>query len=407
MSDKDLHIETRLILGGYAPDPQTGATTLPIYQSSAFAYETAEELEDVFAGRSGGFLYTRINNPTLHQFEQRLTGLESGIGAVSCASGMAAITTTILTLAGAGDHIISGATIFGGTYALFQDTLTRLDIQTTFVNPSDPAAFEAAIADNTRAIFIETMGNPKLNVPNIQAIADVAKKHGIVLVVDNTLTPLIVQPKDFGADIVIHSTSKYINGHGNAIGGIVIDCGTFDWSSDRYPHIKEHHERVRHFAFLSYMRSKVFRDTGACFSPFNAFLMSIGLESLGVRMDRQCTSALTLATFLENHKETEAVVYAGLSSHPDHAIATDQFGGRYGALLAVRLGSKERSIALINNLKRAQILANLGDAKTLVTHPATTFCREFSEEDRLAMGAPDDLVRVSVGLEHPDDIVAQ
>ena len=406
MAPQTLHLETQLIHGGYSPDTETGATTVPISQSTSFAYNKAEDLERVFAGREAGYIYSRIDNPTLARFERKMTVLEDGLGAVSCSSGMAAITATILALAGTGDEIISGNSIFGGTYSLLDYTLPRYGITTRFVESTDIDAYRAAVTDRTRAIFVETIGNPKLDVPDIAAVATVAKENGIVLIVDNTVTtPLLLRPKSLGADVVIHSTSKYINGHGNAIGGIIIDTGSFDWSSPRYPHLGPFHSRVRNFAFLALLRNRIYRDIGCCCSPFTAFLMSIGVESLGVRMERHCSSALEIAEALADDTRVEEVRYPGLASHPNHATARHQFGDRYGALLTFQLGSKQRCFKFIDGLRHAQILANLGDAKTLVIHPASTFCRDADQDQRAAMGVTDDLVRLSIGLEHVDDII--
>ena len=400
-----MHLDTKLLHGAYAPEEVTGATALPVFQTTSFAYESAEELEAVFEGRDAGFVYSRINNPTLDRFERRMTSLEDGLASVSCASGMAAISTTALALAGAGDEIVSGNSIFGGTYSLFAHTLARFGITTRFVETTDAEAYRRAVNDRTKLIFVETVGNPKLDVPDVAAIAAVARTLGVVLAVDNTVTtPVLCRPKEFGADIVLHSTSKYINGHGNAIGGIIVDCGAFDWSNARYAHLKPFHDRVRDFAFLASLRNRVHRDLGCCFSPFSAFLMSIGMESLAVRMERHCANARHVAEFLGRDRRVEEVCYPGCPDHPQHAIATRQFTGRYGALLTLRLGTKERCFKFINALRRAQNLANLGDAKTLVVHPASTFCRDASEAERQAMGVTDDMVRLSIGIEHVDDI---
>lgn len=401
-----MHVDTKLIHGAYAPEETTGATALPVFQSTSFAYESAEQLEAVFAGRDAGFVYSRINNPTLDRFERRMTVLEDGLASVSCASGMAAISTTVLALAGAGDEIVSGNSIFGGTYSLFAHTLSRYGIATRFVETTDVDSYRDAVNDRTKLIFVETIGNPKLDVPQISAIAAVAKERGVVLVIDNTVTtPVLCRPKALGADIVIHSTSKYINGHGNAIGGIIVDCGTFDWANPRYAHLKAFHDRVRHFAFVASLRNRVHRDLGCCFSPFNAFLMSIGMESLAVRMDRHCSNAQRVAEVLSGDPRVKAVRYPGLPDHPDYQAAKRQFADRYGALLAIRLGTKEHCFRFINALQLAQDLANLGDAKTVVIHPASTFCRDANDEERRAMGVTDDLVRLSVGIEHVDDIL--
>ena len=406
MKTHTTHIETDVLHGAHTPEGTTGATALPIFQSTSFAYDSAENIEAVFAGRDAGFVYTRIGNPTLDQFERRMTRLEDGLASVSCASGMAAISTTVLALAGTGDEIVSANSIFGGTYSLFAHTLSRCGITTRFVETTDVGAYREAVSDRTRLIFVETVGNPKLDVPDIAAIAEVAKEQGIVLVVDNTVTtPVLCRPRELGADIVIHSTSKYINGHGNAIGGLIVDCGTFDWAAPRYAHLKPFHDRVRQFAFVAGLRNRVHRDLGGCFSPFNAFLMSIGIDSLAVRMERHCANAARVADVLAVDGRVEDVRYPGLPDHPDHTVAGRQFAGRYGALLTVSLGSKARCFTFINALRRTHNLANLGDARTLVIHPASTFCRDAGEQELQAMGVTDDLVRLSIGIEHVDDIL--
>jgi len=304
-----------------------------------------------------------------------------------------------------GDEIISANSIFGGTYSLFAHTLARYGITTRFVETTNVDAYRKAVTERTRLIFVETIGNPKLDVPDIEAIAEVAREHGIVLVIDNTVTtPLLCRPKALGADIVIHSTSKYINGHGNAIGGTIVDCGSFDWANPRYTHLKEYHDRVRQFAFVASLRNRVHRDLGCCFTPFNAFLMSIGMESLAVRMERHCANAAAVADLLDRDARVERVGYPGLPQHPDHEVASRQFAGRYGAVLTLQLGTKQRCFRFINALQHAQNLANLGDARTLIIHPASTFCREAKDSERKAMGVTDDLVRVSIGIEHVDDI---
>ncbi|MDO9542652.1 MAG: aminotransferase class I/II-fold pyridoxal phosphate-dependent enzyme [Kiritimatiellia bacterium] len=400
------HIETQLIHGAYEPEKTTGATTLPLFQSTAFAYQSAEALEAVFAGREAGFIYSRINNPTLDRFERRMNALENGLAAISCASGMAAISATVLGLAGTGDEIVSANSIFGGTYSLFGHTLTRYGIKTNFVNTTDVDAYKEAINDRTKLVFVETIGNPKLDVPDIAAIAAITREKGVVLVVDNTVTtPLLLQPGALGANIVIHSTSKFINGHGNAIGGIIVDCGNFDWSNKRYAHLDAFYKRFRNFAFVAMLRNQICRDIGLCFAPFNAFLMSIGIESLAVRLERHCSNAVKVAEFLAGDSRVTEARYPGLTGHPDHEVAARQFHGRYGGLLTLTLGTKERCFRFINGLKFAQNAANLGDAKTLVIHPASTFCRDLDEQERQAMGVTEDLVRFSIGLEHIDDIV--
>ncbi len=407
MNTRAWHRETMLLHAAPAQESRDGGTVSPIALSSSFAYETAEGLEAVFAGREPGYVYSRIANPTVAGFERRIAALEGGIGSVACASGMAAITAAVLGLAGAGDEIVSGNSIFGGTYSLFRQTLVRYGITTRFVEATDVDAYRRAITDRTKLIFVETVGNPKLDIPDIAAIAAVAREKGVVLGVDNTVaTPFLFQPRTAGADLVIHSTSKFLNGHGNAIGGVVTDCGSFDWSGPRYGHLAAHHKRAGRLAFLVYLRNQICRDLGGCLSPFNAFLMSTGVETLAVRMERHCANAARLAEFLAAHPRVRGVRYPGLAGHPGHAVARRQFTGGYGALLTLRLADKAECYQFINGLALARDLANLGDLRTLVIHPASTFCRDLSGDECRAMGVSDDLVRVSVGIEHADDIIA-
>jgi O-acetylhomoserine (thiol)-lyase len=397
--------ETKVIHSGVDPD-QTGATAAPIVQSTAFAYHSAEDIEAVFAGREAGFVYSRIANPTVSAFEARITALEDGLGAIAVSSGMAAISSLALALAGSGEEIVAGSSLFGGTYSLFRHTLSRYGIRVRFVDPRNSAAFREAISDATRLVFVETIGNPKLDVPDVAAIAAITRERGVPLVVDSTVTtPLLVQPKRLGADLIVHSTSKFINGHGNAIGGIIIDAGTFDWSSPRFPHLASFRARVGQFALLAALRNRICRDLGCCLAPFNAFLLSMGIETLGVRMERHCATATRLADFLATHPKVDETGYPGLDTHPDHVLANRQFSGRYGALVTLRLGTKERSFTFVNRLRLARNLANLGDARTLVIHPASTICRDLNEEERQAMGVTEDLVRLSVGIEDPADIM--
>lgn len=405
MPTPTLHINTRLIHGGYSPESETGATITPIFQNSAFAYKTAEQIEDVFAGREGGYIYTRINNPTIDSFERRLNAAESGLAALACSSGMAAISTALMGLAGSGDEIVSGNSLFGGTYSLLAHTLERFGIHTKFVESTDLAAFKAAITDRTKAIFVESIGNPKLDVPDIKALSALAKENGIALVVDSTVTtPVLFPSKSLGVDIVVHSTSKFINGHGTAIGGAMVDCGTGPWSGPRYVHLHDLFKQTRQFAFLAFLRTRLHRDLGPCLAPQNAFLMSTGMDTLGLRMERHSTNALALATFLSKHPTVAETRYPGLASHPNHAVAARQFTGGFGAILTIRLGDRERCFKFINGLRRVQNLANLGDVKTLAIHPASTICRECTDEERKAIGVTDDLIRMCVGLEHIDDI---
>jgi O-acetylhomoserine (thiol)-lyase len=403
---KNLHWETALLHGANDAAPGAGAAGATIAQSSAFAYDTAAELEAVFAGRDAGYIYTRIGNPTVAQFERRLAALEDGLGAVACASGMAAISAAVLALAGAGDEIVAGSSLFGGTYALFKKTLSRYGLRTTFVEATDVAAYRAALTERTKVIFVETIGNPKLDVPDLAAIAKIANENGVALIVDNTTaTPFLVRPKALGAALVVHSTSKFLNGHGNAIGGAIVDCGTFDWSGSRYPHLRPFFERAKQLALLAYLRNQICRDLGGCLAPFNAFLMTLGMETLAVRMERHCANAVQVADFLAAHPRVQEVRFPGHAAHPDHAVARRQFAGRYGALLAFRLADKAACFRFIDRLQLAQNLANIGDARTLVIHPASTICRDLSPDERHSVGVSEDLIRLSVGIEHVSDLL--
>jgi O-acetylhomoserine (thiol)-lyase len=406
MTTATWQLETKAIHGGIDPD-QTGATAEPIVQSTAFAYRCAEDIEAVFAGREAGYVYSRISNPTVSAFEARLTALEDGLGAIAVSSGMAAISSLALALAGSGDEIVAGSSLFGGTYSLFQHTLRRYGIGVRFVDPRSPAAFREAISDATRLVFVETIGNPKLDVPDVAAIAAITRERGVPLVVDSTVTtPALVQPKRLGADLIVHSTSKFINGHGNAIGGIIIDAGTFDWSNPRFPHLAPFRARAGQLALLAFLRNRICRDLGCCLAPFNAFLLNMGIESLGVRMERHCANAAAVASLLGAHAGVEETRYPGLCAHPDHALAKRQFGDRYGAVVTLRLGTRERCFRFINGLRLARIAANLGDARTLVIHPGSTICRDLDAAERLSMGVSDDLVRLSIGIEDSADILS-
>lgn len=399
-----LRLETTLVHG--AGSDCSGPTVPPIQASSAFAYETAEELEAVFAGRKPGFVYSRIGNPTVAHFERRIATLEQGVGAVAFSSGMAALSAVVLGLAGSGDEVVAGNSLFGGTVSLLKRTLARCGITTRFVEATDLQAYRDAITDRTRLVLVETVGNPKLDVPDIAALATLAHEKGVVLAVDNTAaTPWLFQPGMAGADLVLHSASKFISGHGQAIGGVMVDAGRFDWSSPRYAHLAPLYRRTRSLAFLTLLRTQVSRDLGGCLAPFNAFLMSLGVETLAVRMERHGANAARLADVLSRDARVREVRYPGLPAHPDHAVAARQFKGRFGALLTVRLADKAQCFRFINALRLARNLANIGDVRTLVIHPASTFCRELSAEEQRAVGVSEDLVRMSVGIEHLDDIL--
>lgn len=401
-----MDFNTKLLHGNHRPDEKTGSTTVPIYQSSSFRYKTAEELERVFQGNDYGYIYTRINNPTIDAFEKRISSLEKGVGAIACASGMAAVTLAVLNLTEQGDEIVAGSGIFGGTYSLFR-SLADYGITARFAPNAQVEAFAELITDRTKLIFAETIGNPKMDIPNIKALADLAHSHEIPLIIDNTVTtPYLIRPFEHGADIVIHSTSKLINGSGNSIGGIIIDKGRLPWSETKFPKLHELRKTYSFLAYLAKLRKGLHKDMGACMAPFNAYLNSTGLETMGLRVERMCSNALELARFLEGHKEVAWVNYPGLSNNPYYEIANEQFGGKYGVILTIGAGSKERAFRVINNLKYYYNLANIGDIRSLVIHPASTIYTTCSPEEKALMGVEEDMIRVSVGIEDIGDLVA-
>ena len=393
---------TGLLHGTNEKYPQ-GATQVPIYQSSAFRHDSAEDLEKIFDNKKMGFSYTRINNPTVESFEKRVTMLEDGIGSVACASGMAALTNAFLNILQAGDEIVAACGLYGGTVELFDD-LKPFGISVKYVSENKPEAFEAEITEKTRLIFAETIGNPKLDVTDIQAVAEVAHKHDVPLIVDNTVaTPDLIQPLKLGADIVVHSSSKYINGSSDAISGILV-CGKgLKWDPDRYPGLAPY-RKFGPFAYIAKLRNGLFRNTGACLAPQNAFLNNLGLETLGLRMQRQCDNALELARFLQSLGGDIEVNYPGLEESPYHEIAKKQFKNGYGAIVTVRTGSKEKAFSIINSLKIPLIISNIGDTKTLVIHPESTIAAHISDEEKQQSGVFEDLIRISVGIEDIEDL---
>ena len=402
-----MKVDTLAIHGGFAGDGGSGASAVPICQTVSYAYKTAQALADAFAGRSPGYIYTRIANPTTTALESRLTEFEDGIGCVATSSGMAAIASAVMALVKAGDEIVAAAGIFGGTVSLFQNTLTRFGVKTTFVDVADTSNFADALDDKTKLIFIETIGNPRMDVPDIPAIAEIAHRAGIPLIVDNTVTtPAVFKPGEFGADIVVHSTSKFINGHGTAIGGAIIDAGNYNWREGPFDEIKNLSQRVGQLAFLWYLRNVIYRDLGGCPAPMNSFLLLQGLETLPGRMAKHCENAERLAQFLQAHPKVSWVNYPGLKTSRFHDRVTKLFAGRASGLLTFGLGDKEKAFEFIDSLKLAKNLANLGDAKTLVLHPASTIFGEFDADELGSMGVTADMVRVSVGIEDFEDIKA-
>ena len=403
--ETNLSFDSLLIHGGQEPGP-AGSTSVPIVQSSSFAYESAENLEDVFRGRAVGQVYTRLGNPTTEALEKRLALLEGGGAVIATASGMAAITTAVLTILRAGDEILSSSSLFGGTFSLFRDTLSNFGITSCFVDPLDLEAFRGAINARTRLVFVETIGNPKLDVPDVPALAQIAHDAGIPIMVDSTVTtPYLANGARLEADILAYSTSKYINGTGTTIGGAIVDRGVFNWNSPKFPHFETFYKKYRAFSFTARARKLVHKDMGACPAPFNSYLLTEGIQTLALRMDRHCSNALALARFLKEHPKVAWVSYPGLEDSPHHGIATRLYGGRYGGLLAFGTGDKASAFKVINALKLAKNLANIGDAKTLVIHPASTICADYNAEEKTLMGVTEDLIRVSTGIEDCLDIM--
>lgn len=398
-----MKFETALLHGNYAPDPTTGSTLSALWQSTSFASQTAETLEEVFSGKKPGYLYSRVANPTVASFEKRIAFLEEGQGAIACNSGMAALSAAFLNFLRPGDEILASSGIFGGTNDLFED-FRGFDIHTVYV-PGSTEDFEKAITDKTAAVFVESIGNPCLDVPDIKALAAICTAHGLPLVVDSTMaTPYLYRPLTLGAAIVIHSTSKFINGSSNAIGGIIVVGSKFDWNTEHYPSLLPY-KKFGALSFLVKLRKTVFRNGGVCMPPMHAWLNSIGLETLSVRMERMCQNALLLARALQNDPCVAGVNYPGLESHLNHATSVEQFGGKFGAVLTIRAGSRKKAFSVINSLRFATNVSNIGDVRTLVLHPASTIFAEHTPEQRESAGVYDDLIRVSVGLENSDDII--
>ncbi|MDO3380077.1 homocysteine synthase [Geoalkalibacter halelectricus] len=408
---------TKALHAGQIADPTTGARAVPIYQTSSYAFASSEHAANLFALKEMGNIYTRIMNPTSDVLEKRLAELDGGVGALALSSGSAAITLAILNIARAGDNIVSTSFLYGGTYNLFRHTLARMGIQVKFVDSSNPNNVAEAIDDDTKAVFLESIGNPKNNVDDFRAIADIAHGRGVPLIVDNTVTtPMLFRPIEHGADIVCYSLTKFIGGHGTSIGGAVVDSGRFDWSSGRFAefttpdpsyHGLLYHEALGNLAYILKMRLTLLRDMGPCLSPFNSFLFLQGLETLHVRMPRHCENALGVARFLEKHPQVSWVNYPGLESHPDYARAQSYLPKGQGAILGFGIkGGAGAGAKFIDSVKLASHLANIGDAKTLVIHPASTTHQQLSAEAQSAAGVTPDFVRVSVGLEDLDDILA-
>jgi O-acetylhomoserine (thiol)-lyase len=414
-----MKLETLALHAGFSPDPTTKAVAVPIYQTTSFAFDDTQHGADLFDLKVAGNIYSRIMNPTNDVLEQRMAALEGGVGALAVASGMAAITYAIQTVAEAGDNIVSVAKLYGGTYNLLAHTLPRMGIHTRFAAHDDIAALEALIDPRTKAVFCESIGNPAGNIVDIAALAAAAHRHGVPLIVDNTVaTPVLCRPFEHGADIVVHSLTKYIGGHGTSIGGIVIDSGKFPWAEhkarfallntpDPSYHGVTYTEAFGPAAFIGRCRVVPLRNTGAALSPFNAFLILQGLETLALRMQRHTENALKVAEYLQAHEQVAWVKYAGLPDHPEHALAQRYTGGKPASILSFGIqGGQAAGARFIDALQLVVRLVNIGDAKSLACHPASTTHRQLNDEELEKAGVPRDMVRLSIGIEHCDDIIA-
>ena len=402
--------------GQETADSATNARAVPIYQTTSYVFDSPEHAADLFGLRQFGNIYTRIMNPTQDAFERRIAALEGGVGALATASGQSAETLAILNIAQAGDEIISSASLYGGTYNLFHYTLPKLGITVRFVDSRDPENFRPAINERTKAIFAETVGNPRLDTLDIQAVADIAHENGIPLILDNTLpTPYLMQPFKYGCDIVVHSATKFIGGHGTAIGGVIVDSGKFDWTNGRFPSFTEpdpsYHglryvEALGNIAYIIKARVQLLRDIGPAIAPLNSFLFLQGLETLPLRMERHSQNALRIAEFLEGHPSVDWVSYPGLKSHPQYELAAKYHTHGYGAILGFGIkGGLEAGKQLIRHVELFSHLANVGDAKSLIIHPASTTHSQLTPDEQFETGVTDDFVRLSVGLETVDDLI--
>ena len=414
-----MKIETIAVHGGYTPDPTTKAVAVPIYQTVAYAFDNTQHGADLFDLKVAGNIYSRIMNPTNGVLEARIAALEGGIGALAVASGMAAITYAIQTIAEAGDNIVSASTLYGGTYNLFAHTLPQFGIQVRFADYRDPDSFAALIDERTKAIFCESVGNPLGNVTDIGRLAEIAHKAGVPLIVDNTVpSPYLCRPFEHGADIVVHALTKYLGGHGNSIGGAIVDSGKFPWAEHkaRFKRLNEpdvsyhgvcYTEALGAAAFIGRARVVPLRNTGAAISPFNSFLILQGIETLALRMDRICTNTIKVAEYLKKHAKVEWVNYAGLPDHADHGLVQKYMGGRASGILSFGVkGGFEAGGRFQDALKLITRLVNIGDAKSLACHPASTTHRQLSPAELAKAGVSPDMVRLSIGIEHIDDIIA-
>jgi O-acetylhomoserine (thiol)-lyase len=421
VENKQWHFDTLAVQGGQEPDPATGALAVPIYQTTSYYFEDTEHAARLYTLDEPGYIYSRINNPTVRAFERRLALLEGGADALAVASGQSATLIAILNLAQAGDHIVAASSLYGGTLTLFNNTLSKLGLSFSFVPVTEPAAFADAVRPNTKAIYVETIGNPALDVPDFAALAQVAAEAGVPLVVDNTFaSPWLCRPLELGAEVVVHSTTKYIGGHGTTIGGAIVSAGKFDWGNGKFPALATpdaahggliYSERFGPAAFIAKARAHLLSDLGPAMSPFNAFLMLQGLETLHLRMPRHCQNAIRVADYLKSQPKVSFVTFPGLPEHRCHALAERYLNGQegrgYGAMIGFGVrGGLAAGRRFIEALRLTRHVANVGDAKSLAIHPASTTHGSLTPEQRLACGISEDFIRFSVGIEHPDDIIA-
>jgi len=400
--------DTRVIHMAQTPEEWHSGTLPPIYQTAAHQFDTAQELSDVFAGKQAGYIYLRLRNPTNDVLERKIAALEGGEGAVVTSSGMAAVADTVMAIAGTGDEIVSCNSLFMSTYLLFANVLPRFGIKTKLVETTQLSEYDAAITDRTKLVFVETIGNPKMDVPDIEALARIAHRHSVPLVVDNTLaSPYLFTPIEHGADIVVHSLTKFLNGHGSAVGGVIVDSGNFPWPLEKYPDFELSTKKRPDAPFLDKVWREIHINFGTTLAPLHSFLTVIGLDTLALRMQRHLSNAQKLAEYLAGHKKVRWVNYPGLPASSSHEVAKRQFAGKgYGALLTFGLADQQACFKFIANVKLAYHLANLGDCKTLVIHPYSSQYVSFTEEKRKELSIHPEMIRVSVGIEHPDDIIA-
>lgn len=416
MADREFGIETLCLHAGQLPDPATGSRAVPIYQTVAYVFDDTNHAASLFNLQTFGNIYTRLMNPTCAVFEERMAALEGGRAAVAVASGMAAQMVALLTLLEGGDEIVSASTLYGGTVTQFDVTFKRMGIKTSFVDPDDPENFRRALTPKTKVLYAETIGNPLNNILDIEAVAAIAHEVGIPLIVDNTMaTPFLCRPIEHGADIIVHSATKFIGGHGTSLGGVLVESGKFPWDNGKFPGMMEpsrgyhgvrFYETFGDFGYTMRARCETLRTFGPTLSPFNAFLFLQGLETLHVRMERHCANTLAVAKFLQEHRAVSWVKYAGLPDHPQHALARKYLPKGAGAVLTFGVkGGQAAGVKFIEGVQFLSHLANIGDAKTLVVHPASTTHRQLSDEEQVAAGVTPDMVRMSVGLETLDDIL--